>query len=105
MHPAIASKLDALRAVCAAHGVARLDLFGSALDAAAFAPGRSDADLLVEFQPGRDPGTAGFLDLKEALEGALGLPVDLVERPAVEASRNPIRRRLILSEAVPVFGA
>jgi uncharacterized protein len=37
-----------------------------------------------------------LLDLKEALEALLGLSVDLVERPAIEHSRNYIRRRHIL---------
>jgi hypothetical protein len=61
--------------------------------------------LLIEFEPGSDPGFAGFLDLKEALEQVLGRPVDLVERGAVEQSRNYIRRRRILQEAEPLFVA
>ena len=31
--------------------------------------------------------------------------MDLVEREAVEASRNPIRRRSILAEAHPLYAA
>ena len=46
------------------------------------------------------PGT----DLKEALEKFLGRPVDLVEREAIEASRNFIRRRAILKKAETVYG-
>ena len=34
----------------------------------------------------------------------LGRPVDLVEREAIEASRNYIRRRAILNEAETVYG-
>jgi len=44
------------------------------------------------------------VDFKEALEALLGRPVDLVEREAVEASRNYIRRRRILTEAETVYG-
>ena len=43
-------------------------------------------------------------NLKEALENLLGRSVDLVEREAVEASRNFIRRRAILREAETVYG-
>jgi len=47
---------------------------------------------------------AAFADLKEALEQLLGRPVDLVEREAIETSRNFIRRRAILNEAETVCG-
>ena len=61
-------------------------------------------DVLVEFGAEADD-LASFLDFKEALEALLGRPVDLVERQAVEASRNPIRRRRILAEAEPLYAA
>jgi uncharacterized protein len=38
------------------------------------------------------------------LERLLGRRVDLVEREAIEASRNFIRRRAILKEAKTVYG-
>jgi uncharacterized protein len=71
---------------------------------AGFDPNRSDADFLVTFSPAARNDLAAFVDLKEALEDLLGRPVDLVEREAVEASRNFIRRRAILSEAETVYG-
>jgi uncharacterized protein len=46
----------------------------------------------------------GFIDFKRDLEALLGRSVDLVEREAVEQSRNYLRRRLILAEAEPVYG-
>lgn len=104
MHALLAGKRDALAELCRRHGVRRLDAFGSAARGTGFDPQRSDADLLVEFAPGADD-LVSFLDFKEALEALLGLPVDLVERQAVEASRNSIRRRRILSEAEPVYAA
>jgi hypothetical protein len=48
---------------------------------------------------------AGFMELKEALERTVGRPVDLVDRGAVERSRNYLRRRQILGEVEPVYVA
>jgi predicted nucleotidyltransferase len=103
MHAEIADKRDALIALCKRYDVARLEVFGSALRAADFDPARSDVDFLVTFAPYSRDNLAAFVDLKEALEALLGRPVDLVERQAVEASRNFIRRR-ILEEAEAVYG-
>jgi predicted nucleotidyltransferase len=47
---------------------------------------------------------AAIADFKDALERLLGRPVDLVEREAIEGSRNFIRRRAILTEAERVYG-
>lgn len=104
MHPLLAEKREALAGLCRRYGVRRLDAFGSAAHGEGFDPRRSDADFLVEFGPEADD-LACFLDFREALEKLIGLPVDLVERQAVEASRNGIRRRRILSEAVPLYAA
>ena len=105
MHAVVSSKREAVAELCRRFHVRRLEVFGSATREQDFDPQRSDADLLIEFEPGADPGFAGFLDLKEALEQVLGRPVDLVERDAVEQSRNYIRRRRILKEAEPLFVA
>ena len=104
MQADIDKKRDALAAVCRRYGVARLEVFGSAARGAGFDPNRSDADFLVTFEPAARNDLAAFADLKEALEKLLGRPVDLVEREALEASRNFIRRRAILKEAEPVYG-
>lgn len=45
----LASQLDAIALACQRHHVARMHLFGSAVRDD-FQPGRSDLDLLVEFQ-------------------------------------------------------
>lgn len=100
----IVEKRDALAALCRRYGVTRLEVFGSAARGVGFDPNRSDADFLVTFSPVARNDLAAFADLKEALENLLGRPVDLVEREAVEASRNFIRRRVILSEAETVYG-
>jgi uncharacterized protein len=100
----IADKRDALIALCERYDVARLEVFGSALRAADFDPARSDVDLLVTFAPHSRNTLAALVDLKEALEALLGRSVDLVERQAIESSRNYIRRRRILEEAEAIYG-
>ncbi|HTT84094.1 MAG TPA: nucleotidyltransferase domain-containing protein [Rhizomicrobium sp.] len=104
MHPAIAEKREDLAALCRQYGVTRLDLFGSAARGADFDASASDVDFLVEFgAEGND--LAGFPAFREALESLLARPVDLVDRKAVEASRNPIRRRHILGGAEAIYAA
>jgi uncharacterized protein len=100
----IAEKRDALAAICRRYGVVRLEVFGSAAHGTGFDPTRSDADFLVTFEPTVRNDLATFTDLKDALERLLGRPVDLVEREAVEASRNFIRRRAILKQTETVYG-
>jgi len=104
MQADINEKRDALAAICRRYGVARLEVFGSAARGTDFDPNRSDADFLVTFKPATRNDLAVFSDLKEALERLLRRPVDLVEREAIEASRNFIRRRAILNEAETVYG-
>jgi predicted nucleotidyltransferase len=100
----IKEKHDALAALCRRYGVARLEVFGSAARDAEFDASRSDVDFLITFTPDARNDLAAFADLKDALEKLLGRSVDLVEREAVEASRNFIRRRAILREAETVYG-
>ncbi len=104
MIAALQSRRAEIAEVCRRFGVRRLDVFGSAARARDFDAGRSDADFLVEFNTEAD-GLAGFLDLGDALRALLGQPVDLVDRRAVETSRNPIRRRAILDEAELIYAA
>ena len=104
MQPDIDEKREALAAICRGYGVTRLEVFGSAARGTGFDPDRSDADFLVTFEPAARNNLAAFVDLKEALERLLGRPVDLVEREAIEGSRNFIRRRAILKEAETVYG-
>jgi len=96
-------KPDALIALCRRFGVERLELFGSAARVGDFDPARSDIDLLVTLSPDVQDDLAAFVDLHAALEAFFGRRVDLLERAAIEASRNPIRRRRILSEAQPLY--
>jgi uncharacterized protein len=80
----IDSRRDQIAAACAAHHVVRMFVFGSALRDD-FDPGRSDVDLLVEFEP-LDPFalTDAYFDLLDELREIVGSPVDLVMSDAVK---------------------
>lgn len=93
MHAAIADRKEELAQLCRRHGVARLEVFGSAARGTDFDPQTSDADFLVEFRPdgGRMP-LRQYLDFAEALRNTLGRPIDLVESGTVQ---NPYLRAAI----------
>ena len=78
---------DSIKHLCQRYGVAVLEVFGSAATEA-FDPERSDIDLLVTFQPGRDPGPwlSQFFGLRDDLHSLLQRPIDLVMASAV---KNP----------------
>jgi predicted nucleotidyltransferase len=106
MHPTIAQKAPQIAELCRRHGVRRLDLFGSAARGTDFDPEHSDADFLIEFED--DTGAASRLErclnLERDLAQLLQRRVDLVERHALESSRNYIRRRSILRGAESIYG-
>ncbi len=87
MHPLIEQRRADIALLCRRYGVQRLEVFGSAARAAEFDPATSDADFLVDFEPGGEVAPLEqFFGLADALAHLLGRPVDLVERGAV---RNP----------------
>ena len=86
MHPAIAQHRPGIAAICQRYGIRRLEVFGSAARANDFDPAHSDADFLVEFASGVQPGLNAIFGAKADLEALLGRGVDLVEPGAV---RNP----------------
>lgn len=93
MHAVISDNKDKLAELCRRHGVARLEVFGSAAREVDFDPDSSDVDFLVEFDLGSAPATLDqYFDFRDALRGALDRPVDLVESAAV---RNPYLRAAI----------
>ena len=98
IHPAI---FDRVRDLCARHGVARLELTGSAARSD-FDPARSDIDLLVEFLPGARVSALQFVELSDALEQAFGRRVDLIELSAVT---NPILREAFIRDRMPLYAA
>jgi len=105
MHAVLATRSKAIAAICRRFAVTRLEVFGSAARGYDFDPAESDIDLLVTFAPGHRPTLADLLDLEDALGRTLGREVDLVDRRAIEASRNYIRRRQILADAEPLYEA
>ena len=105
MYAEILRHRDTLAALCRRHGVARLDVFGSAARGLDFDPERSDVDLLVEFAPTTPRRLAALLDFEVEAGKALARPVEVVDRRAIEESENYIRRRRILAEAEALFVA
>ena len=79
MIPLLEHHRDALHALCQRYRVTRLEVFGSASEAADDADAR-DVDLLVEFAPDQDlgPWMKHYFDLRDELQRLLGRPVDLV---------------------------
>ena len=94
---------EALAEFCKRHQVRNVALFGSVLRDG-FGPA-SDVDVLVEFDPQARHDLWDLFYMKEELERLFGRTVDLVNREALEQSRNWIRRRAILESAEIVYAA
>jgi len=77
---------------CGRWRIDELSLFGSVLTSEFSS--ESDIDVLVRFDPKAKWSAFDLLDIQEELERNFGRDVDLVE---LEAVRNPIRKREILS--------
>lgn len=77
----------AIEMLCRRYNVARLEVFGSAVEGD-FNPARSDVDFLVEFRAGQDlgPWLSHYFEFKSDLESLLNRTVDLV---MPKAMRNP----------------
>lgn len=102
MHPAIAQHRLGISAICQRYRIQRLEVFGSAARADDFDPAHSDADFLVEFAPGVQPGLNTLYGAKADLEALLGRGVDLVEPGAV---RNPYVLASINSHREAIYAA
>jgi predicted nucleotidyltransferase len=92
---------ETIAAFCRRWKIKQIELFGSALRED-FRPD-SDVDLLVTFEDNDGWGLYEFVDMESELAGIFGRPVDLIERAAIEQSKNPFRRRSILSTARVVY--
>lgn len=94
--------LEAIAEICRRRGVERLEVFGSVLRDD-FHPD-SDVDFLVVFRKNDESPRLGmYEELQDELESLLGRKVDLVSRKGIEASRNYVRRRHILSNARLIY--
>jgi uncharacterized protein len=80
------SKRQSIQAICSRFGVARLEVFGSALREG-FKPGESDLDLLVEFKS-MEPyaRVEAYFCMRDELRALLQREIDLV---MVGAVKNP----------------
>ena len=102
---AVTAKIDLPRdevaAFCRRWQIVELALFGSVLRED-FGPG-SDIDVLAQFDPRAHHTLLDLAEMRDELSGALGRRVDLIERSAVEASRNYLRRRAVLGSAETIY--
>ena len=89
--------------LCHRWKVSELALFGSALREDF--DDESDIDVLVSFAPGTRWSLFDLVTMQSELETLFGRPVDLVERSAIEASQNYIRRKSILSNMEILYAA
>lgn len=103
MAPRIAIPEERLRACCLRWKIVELALFGSVLRED-FRPD-SDVDVLVRFAPNAGHGLFDLVTMQDELSGIVGRPVDRVTRPAIEASRNALRRKSILESAEVIYVA
>ncbi len=94
-------KRGELKRFCQERGIARLELFGSALGENFRA--ESDVDLLATLRSDARPTLLDWADMQDQLAGLFGRPVDLVSRRAIERSRNRYRKHSILSTATPIY--
>lgn len=94
---------EMLAAFCRRHGIRELALFGSILGED-FRPD-SDVDILVEFEPKSHHGLLDLAHIQDELEQILGRKVDLIEKSAIQRSRNYIRRKAILNSAETIYAS
>jgi len=94
------SRIDAF---CHRWQITELSLFGSALRDD-FGP-ESDVDVLVRFAPDVTWSLLDLARMQDELSRILEHQVDLVERTAVEKSKNYIRRRHILRSLETLYVA
>ena len=92
-----------IAALCRRWKIAELALFGSVLRDD-FGPD-SDVDVLVRFARDARYGLFAMSRLQQELGQILGREVDLVDRTAVEQSRNYLRRKAILGSLELVYAA
>jgi uncharacterized protein len=96
--------MEQIAAFCERWNVTEFALFGSALRDD-FRP-ESDVDVMVTFPSAEStPSLFDHVSMQDELSEIFGRPVDLLTRRGVERSRNPIRRRAILSSAQVVYAA
>ncbi len=98
----VAENKTQLERLCEAHGVAILELFGSACKGT-YTPGRSDLDFLVRFNPCTPEEHAErYFGLLAGLQDLFGCKIDLVETNAI---KNPFFLACIETSRTTVYAA
>ena len=95
--------MDAIRAYCERWKITEFAVFGSVLRDD-FRPD-SDIDVLVTFAPDARWSLFDIMDAKAELVALFGRDVDMVDRRAIERSRNYIRRKEILNTTRVIYAA
>ncbi|MEO0407507.1 MAG: nucleotidyltransferase family protein [Cyanobacteria bacterium P01_A01_bin.135] len=90
-----------IAAFCHKWQVTELALFGSVLRED-FRPD-SDIDVMVQFHPNAHPRFSTLDQMETEFAALLHRDVDLITRQGIEASRNYLRRREILSSAQVIY--
>ena len=103
MSPQVAIDHERVRQFCERWRVTEFALFGSVLTEA-FGPA-SDIDVLVTFAQEARWTLFDMVRMREELTQMFGRDVDLVSRGGLEASRNYLRRKGILSSARVIHAA
>lgn len=103
MNGRIAVPPEAIAEFCRKWRIVEFAVFGSVLRED-FRPD-SDIDVLVRFAPEAGYTLFDLVHLQDELRGLLGRKVDLVERTAIEQSRNYLRRKAILENAEILYAA
>ncbi|MFH1010662.1 MAG: nucleotidyltransferase family protein [bacterium] len=94
---------EKIAAFCQKWKITEFSLFGSVLRED-FGP-QSDVDVLVTFARDAKWSLFDLVDMEEELKGIFGRDVDLLTRPSVEAMRNYLRRKAILSHTATIYAA
>ena len=101
MNAHIDTPLEEITAFCKRQQIIELALFGSVLRDD-FGP-ESDVDVLVQFDSQARHTLLDIAQMENELSRMFGREVDLIERTAVEQSRNYIRRKAILDSAETIY--
>ena len=103
MNAHIRTPQDEIAAFCKRWQVTEFAFFGSVLREDSGPD--SDIDVLVRFAPKARRTLMDIVRMQDELSGIFGRRTGLVEREAVEASRNYIRRAEILQSAEAIYAA
>jgi len=86
---------------CLKWKIREFSVFGSVLRSD-FRPD-SDIDVIVDFEPDSATTLFDMVSMNDELKGIFDREVDLLTRPAIEQSRNYIRRKEILSSMETIY--